>query len=123
MIRVYVAGAYSADNVITVFENMRRGMRASVEVLLAGFSPFCPWLDYQFNLMLRDDEQLTVEDYYEYSMAWLEVSDIMLVLPNSEDSEGVQAEIARAEELDIPICYSLDAVRNYWSGQLKFDFQ
>ena len=104
---VYVAGAYSANNVIDVLSNMRRGMRASTEVLLAGFSPFSPWLDYQFSLMLQNDETLSVEDYYKYSMSWLERSDCVLVLPNSEHSKGTQAEIRRAQELGIPIYYRL----------------
>ena len=46
--------------------------------------------------MLREGENLEVENYYEYSLAWLDVSDYMLVLPNSENSKGVQAEIKRA---------------------------
>lgn len=108
MKRVYVAGAYSADNVITVLDNMRRGMRASTEVFLKGFSPFCPWLDYQFTLMLRDGEKLTVEDYYRYSMAWLEVSDVVLVLPGSEHSKGTKQEIIRANELGIPVVYDIE---------------
>jgi hypothetical protein len=111
MKRIYVAGSYSADNVTTVLDNMRNGMRASVEVLLAGFSPFCPWLDYHFQLMLRDGETLTVEDYYNYSMAWLEVSDAILVLPNHHQSKGTLAEIARAKELGIPIFYSLEELK------------
>ena len=110
MKRVYVAGAYSAGNVIDVLNNMRRGMRAATEVLLAGYSPFVPWFDYHFQLMLQDGETLSVEDYYRYSIAWLEVSDAMLVLPNSENSKGTQAEIERAKELGIPIFTSLDAL-------------
>ena len=51
---MYVAGAYSSDNVLGVLDNMRRGMRMSTEIFLAGFSPFCPWLDYQFQLMLLE---------------------------------------------------------------------
>lgn len=104
---VYVAGSYSTDNVIKVLDNMRNGMRVSTQVLLAGFSPFSPWLDYHFSLMLRNEEQLTVEDYYRYSMSWLERSDCVLVLPNSEHSKGTQAEIRRAQELGIPVYTSL----------------
>lgn len=105
MKRVYVAGAYSADNVLDIMDNMRRGMRVSTEVLLAGFAPFCPWLDYHFQLMLRDEERLTVADYYAYSIAWLKVSDMMLVLPNSEHSRGTQVEIGIAKEMGIPVWY------------------
>lgn len=100
---VYVAGAYSADNVISVLDNMRIGMRKATELLLAGYAPFCPWLDFHFQLMLQGEEKLTVPDYYDYSMAWLEKSDAVLVLPNSENSKGTQAEIARARVLGIPV--------------------
>ena len=107
MKRIYIAGAYSADNVVTVLDNMRRGMRKATEVLLAGYSPFCPWLDFHFQLMLHDGEVLTVKDYYAYSMAWLEASHAVLVLPNSEHSKGTQAELVRARELGLPIVSSI----------------
>lgn len=110
MRRVYVAGSFSADNVLSVLDNMRIGMRKSLEVLLAGYSPFVPWFDYHFNLMLREGEKLTVQDFYDYSMAWLEVSDTVLVLPNSEKSKGTQAEIKRAKELGIPVVYNIEEI-------------
>lgn len=108
--RVYVAGAYSADNVIDVLDNMRRGMRKSTEVFLRGHAPFSPWLDYQFQLMLREGEALDVEDYYRYSIAWLEVSDIVLVLPAWENSKGTKAEIDRAKELGIPVVFDINDI-------------
>ena len=108
MKRVYVAGAYSADNAIDVENNKRNGMRASTEVFLAGFAPFCPWLDYHFILMLREGEVLTLEQFYEYSLAWLKASDVLLVLPNSGRSAGTRTEIKMAKELGIPVYYSLE---------------
>jgi hypothetical protein len=44
MKRVYVAGSYNGPSVIDVLNNMRIGMRAGVDVLRAGFSPWVPWL-------------------------------------------------------------------------------
>ena len=118
MKRIYVAGAYSADNVITVLDNMRKGMRKSTEVFLAGFAPFCPWLDFHYTLMLREGEKLTVQDYYKYSMAWLEVSQCVLVLSGFESSRGTLAEIKRAEELGIPVYYDLmDLVKGEWENE------
>ena len=105
--RVYIAGAYSADNVLSVLNNMRKGMRLGLEVLLAGFSPFVPWFDYHFQLFLREGEELTVEDYYNYSLKWLEVSDAILIVPGSENSNGTKKEIKRAKKLNIPIFYDL----------------
>ena len=111
MKRVYVAGAYSAGNVIDVLDNMRKGMRLSTEVMLAGFAPFCPWLDYHFQLMLRDDENLTVQNYYDYSIAWLDASDAVLLVPGWESSKGTIAEIERAEQLGIPVYTNLYEVQ------------
>ena len=98
--RIYVAGSYSANNVITVLNNIHHGTKKCVEILKRGDIPFCPWLDYQFQFY---DTTLTVEDYYRYSMGWLEVSEKIYVLKGSENSKGTQAEIKRAKELGIPI--------------------
>ena len=103
MKRIYVAGAYSGTDVITILNNMREGMRLATRVMLAGHAPFAPWLDYHFQLMLRDGERLSVEDYYRYSIAWLDVSDCMLLVPGWEKSTGTAKERKRAERvLDIP---------------------
>ena len=107
MKRVYVAGAFSADNVLTVLDNMRRGMRLGTEVLLAGYAPFVPWFDYHFQLMLKEGESLKVQDFYDYSMAWLEASDCVLLVPGYENSKGTNAEIKRANKLGIPVYYNL----------------
>jgi len=103
--RVYVAGKYSDSNIIGCLNNIHDGIKASVEVLKLGHAVFCPWLDYQFQFF---DKTLTVEHYYRYSMAWLEVSDCVLVLPGFETSKGTQAEIKRAKELGIPIFYKIE---------------
>jgi hypothetical protein len=107
-VRVYVAGAYGAKDALVVWDNMRRGMRLGYEVLRAGFAPFVPWFDYHFSLM----GPMELEEYYEYSMAWLEVSDAVLVAPvNLEGSKGTQAEVARAHELGIPVFYEIECLK------------
>ena len=114
MKRVYVAGPYSADNVIDVFENMRRGMRMGVRVFLAGYAPWVPWHDFHHQLMFRDGESLSIDidDYYEMSMAWLVVSDAVLVLPGWLNSKGTVAEVDKASRLNIPIFHSLEDLKN-----------
>jgi hypothetical protein len=108
MKRVYVAGAYSADNILDIFDNMRRGIRWSVEVLLAGHAPFCPWLDFQYTLSLREGETLSLQDFYSYSLAWLRVSDVVFVTPGWEASTGTANEILTADELGIPVIFRLE---------------
>ena len=44
-------------------------------------------------------------------MAWVEVSDAIFVMRDSEKSGGVQREIARAQELGIPVCYTFEELR------------
>lgn len=112
MKRIYIAGAYSASNVITVLDNMREGMRLATKVLLLGHAPFCPWIDFHFQLMLRENEILTVEDYYKYSIAWLEVSDAMLLVPGWQSSKGTKTEMEIAFKMDIPIYYDIKELKD-----------
>jgi len=105
--KIYIAGPYSADNVIDVLDNIRRGIRLSTEILLMGHSPFCPWLDFLFQLFLRDDEFLNIEDYYRYNIDWLLVSDVLLVLPRWRNSGGTAEEIVQAFKAGIPIIFDI----------------
>ena len=104
--RIYVAGPYSANNVLDVLKNIGRGEKVCAELFRLGFAPFCPWHDKSYVIDLPYD-QFTIQQFYEYSIAWLKVSDAVLVLPNSEKSEGTQAEIRKAMELNIPVFYSI----------------
>jgi hypothetical protein len=123
MLRVYVAGAYSASNAITVLENMRIGMRTSTEVLLAGFAPYSPWDDYHRILMLRYGESLSLQDFYKYSKSWLVVSDAVLIVDNPRNllSAGTQAELALAQENHIPIFYSLEDLKLWVQKKIEAD--
>lgn len=103
--RVYVAGCYSSDNVMGVLGNIRNGLNQSANLFSAGYYVYSPWLDFQFAISLYGD--LPAQYYKDNSMAWLEVSDVVYVLPYSENSKGVQAEIERAKELKIPVVHSI----------------
>jgi hypothetical protein len=109
MKRIYVAGAYSSNNVVSVLHNIRKGIEASYKVLTMGYAPFCPWLDYQY-VLFDSGEHLKLEDFYDYSIAWLDVSDAMLVLPGFENSNGTLKEIVYAEMNNIPIFYDIDDI-------------
>lgn len=123
MIRVYVAGAYSADNVLSVLNNMRIGMRAAKDVLVAGMAPYCPWLDYQFYLLLRDDETISLENIYAYSTAWLEACEAVFVVPNpaNVNSRGTQAELKRARDLHMPVFNDLQNLRAWAEEKQRID--
>lgn len=104
--RVYVAGSYSADNVIDLQRNMRRGLDLAIEVMEAGYSPYAPWLDFTLGLVAP----VTLDEYKAMSMSWLAAAEAMIVVPGSENSKGTQAEIEYAIAHDIPVYYSISAL-------------
>ena len=100
--RIYVAGAYSADNVLGVFENMRRGFRVAATLQAAGYAPLAPWAD----CLLFFQAPLTLQSAYETSASWLTVADAVLVIPEGATaSTGVQRELELAKYLEIPVFY------------------
>ena len=72
---IYVAGMYSANNVLDLLDNVRIGERAGTKPFLMGYAPFVPWFDRGFHGHLREGENLTLQEYYDYSIAWLRRSD------------------------------------------------
>ena len=106
--RIYLAGSMSDSNCLQFLENLRRGIRVSAQLVLLNYHPFSPFIDFQFFLALRNDEEITLEMIRNYSIAWLEVSDAVLVLPDYESSKGTLAEIKRAHQLGIPVYFSME---------------
>jgi hypothetical protein len=85
----------------------------AVRVLKAAFAPFAPWLDEQ----LSNFAEIAIDEYYSYSLAWLECADAVLVVPvGAETSKGTQAELKFAEERGIPIFWSLRELQD-WARQ------
>jgi hypothetical protein len=112
-LKVYVAGAYSADSAIGALNNIRRGVQWSKKVWLAGHAPFCPWADHLFILGMDDGEMavsMSGMDYYDASEAWLTVSDVVFVTPGWENSKGTQMEIAKAQEIGVRVVYRLEDI-------------
>jgi hypothetical protein len=115
MIRVYVAGPISSSNSFQFLANVGKGIKMSLRLLLDGYSPFSPFLDFQYFLLLPEGQKVSIEVMYAYSMAWLEVSNAVLVLEGWENSVGTKAEIARANMLGIPVFFSYDELEEYKS--------
>lgn len=107
MKKVYVAGAYSADNILDCLKNVGRGEHFSSQIFMMGFAPFCPWHDKDY-VIKNWDQDFTVQQFYDYSITWLEASDIVFLVPEWENSKGTLAEIKRAKELGLPIVESFE---------------
>ena len=112
MYAVYVAGAYSSDNLITLLDNMRKGMNLSHDILKAGYAPFVPWFDYHFSLISND---MTIDDYYNYTLEWLSRADAMILVPGYENSVGTANEIDLAKELGIPIFNDIESLNKHFT--------
>jgi len=119
MKKIYIAGAYSDDNVISVLKNIGRGEYYASLVFQQGFAPFTPWHDKSF-VIEHWRKEFTVEQFYEYSLAWLEVSDALFIVPNEyglknwQDSKGTLIEIEKAEEWGIPVFYTIKELIEYY---------
>ena len=114
--KVYVAGPYSADNVLGVLSNIRKGNQVAYELLQMGFAPFSPWLDHLF-VFMDSTNDLSVNDFYEYSLEWMRVSDVIFVQGEWANSKGTKAEVEEAERLGIPVFYDRTKLINYARGK------
>jgi hypothetical protein len=96
--RVFISGPYSEGDRIW---NMRRALDAADALLRSGCAPFVPHLDGVWEFVWHH----SYEEWMEYDRAWLEVCDAVVRLPGQ--SQGADREVARAEELGIPVFYSV----------------
>jgi len=125
-IQIYVAGPITPQGkvgkhpVIEFLDNVRRGVRWCVRVWQEGFMPFCAFFDFVYWLVLKDDEEISESMIKNLSMTFVESSKGVFVMPNEkgyttwQDSSGVKAEIERAEELKIPVFYTLKALKKHF---------
>jgi len=102
MKRIYVAGPYSAGNVIDVLKNIGVGRKMCAKLFQIGFHPFCPWSDASF-IIDNPEADFTIEQFYKYSIEWLKASDAVFLVPGWQDSAGTLAEIKEAGSLGIPV--------------------
>lgn len=118
--RVYVAGPLTPrgsredtkNPAVEYLYNVRDMIRAGVQLIENGYSPYIPGIDLQ--LFLSGD--ITEEQIKNVSMAWLEKSDAVLVLPYTDSSTGVIAELERARSLGIPVFDSVSDINSAMLG-------
>ncbi len=106
MEKVYVAGEYSADNVLDVLKNIGKGREVCCHLFMIGFAPFCPWHDASY-VISNPHVKHSKHKFYKVSIEWLKCSDAILVISGKGKGGGVDKEIAIAEQLGIPIFYKI----------------
>jgi hypothetical protein len=113
MIKVYIAGAYNDDNVLSVLKNIGRGEEEAAKLFMMGYAVFCPWFDKSF-VIRHPEHKFDVKQFKDYSLEWLRVSDVVYIVPNMnglkswKDSRGTLDEIEEANKCKIPVVFSVE---------------
>jgi len=75
-----------------------------------GLSPFPTFTNFILALM----GEITNEEYYEMDIAWVEVADVVAVVPEGyETSRGVMLEIKHAQDRKIPVLIGGECLRDW----------
>ena len=90
--------------------NVRDLIGAAITLIRKGYAPYCPGIDCLYYLSLPSGEVISENCIKGISMAFLDISDIIVLLPNWESSLGCQAEFSRAVELGMPAFYGVESV-------------
>jgi len=119
VVRVYNAGlltprgVWSANPAIDYLANCRNLFRQSLDTLFAGYDPFCPALDMNLFLALKEHEHITELMIKRYSKSWLVVCDALLLSPEWKKSPGTLEEIKFAEDNHIPVFETLEELNKH----------
>lgn len=116
--RVYVAGAMSSDNILTMLSNIHEGIKQGGELLSLGYAPFVPHFDILFKIIGGDNVDVPIDYYYHYTLQYLKVADAVLVCKNSENSKGTINELEIAQRAGIPVFYSVKQLDNFFRGNI-----
>ena len=96
MKRIYIAGSLTPKGnrddcqnaAIEYLLNCRDMIAAGVSLMKKGWAPFCPAQDMLYFLYLRPGESIGESAIKDMSLAWLDASDAILLLPGWKKSRG-----------------------------------
>lgn len=119
---VYVAGPLtpkgfkSANPAIEYLYNLSDIVKPQIEIIQAGLTPFPTGLDFIYFLLLQSGQRITEQVIKRVSKDWLRRSDAILMIPGWKNSPGSIAEKKLAEDLGLPVFYSLKDILEYNAG-------
>ena len=105
---IYIAGPFRGPSTWAIEQNIRRAESLALEAWLAGFAVICPHTLTRFYQGAAPDSV-----WLEGELAIIARCDALLLVPNWEQSVGTRGEIARAEELGIPVFERLEDLRRW----------
>ena len=105
MIKVYLASPYTKGDVAV---NVKVQIDMVDELMNLGFVPFCPLYSH-FQHMVHPRPY---QDWIAIDLEWLPVCDCVLRLAG--ESSGADGEVKLANELGIPVFYSVVEMQAYY---------
>lgn len=105
MTKVYIAGPMTKGCIRT---NVRVALAAATELADAGFAPIVPHLSHFWDMMYPRPYEYWMKIDFE----WLAACGALLRLPG--ESSGADREVAKAQELGIPVFYSVQELVNFF---------
>ncbi len=102
--RIYVAGKYSGKTQADIEKNVERAILTGRMLMRRGYEPFVPHLAYYIN---KKGLPISEQKWKAWGLRWLECCDVVLVI---SESPGVKGEINYAEQLGIPVCWSMKEI-------------
>ncbi len=99
--RVFISAPYSIGDQVL---NVRNAILAGEELLSKGYDPYIPHLTHFWHLLCPHEPQV----WYDLDNAFLPLCDCLLRLPG--ESVGADNEVKLAEELGLPVYYSVENV-------------
>jgi len=111
--RVYVAGPLTASTQDYII-NLHRMIRTAGDIMKLGCAVYVPGWDF---LQCVVTGNLSYDDVFNNSWAWLDVSDVIFMCKGWSFSAGCKREHLRALELGKPICYSIEDLKAWLENE------
>jgi len=109
MVKVYIAGPYTRGDVAV---NVRAALSAANTLADAGYAPFVPHLTHFWHLLFPHP----YEFWMDLDLAFLPCCQAVLRLPGASD--GADAEVAKAQELGMPVFHTVVGVFQHFGKGL-----
>ncbi len=97
---IYIAGPYRGASAWRIYRNTHRAECVANLVWEAGHYALCPHAN-----TAHASEHVTDAQYIDGTMELMRRCDAVLVLPNSDKSEGTRGEIQEAINIGIPVAH------------------
>ena len=105
MKRIYVAGPYTAENPRLTQINVNKAISIGCKLIRLGYMPFIPHLGHY--IWIHPDGDFDYNFWTEYGIEWMNVCEAFFLV---ESSPGADNELHYAQELELPIYRSIEAV-------------